>query len=60
MKKNRFYKKLKEITKELDSDKAEKKAEDMKNKQVQELLFDSYIQKCKIANNSISNYFELI
>ena len=60
MKKNRFNKEIKNYRLTMEHEKAEKKIEQIKNKQVQELLFDKFIKQCKKGNNNLSNYFQII
>ena len=58
--KNRFNREIKSYKLKMLPEKAEKKIEQIKNKKVQELLFDKFIKQCNISNNSMANYFELI
>tara|TARA_B100001093_G_scaffold519979_1_gene611825 strand:- start:10733 stop:14452 length:3720 start_codon:yes stop_codon:yes gene_type:complete len=60
LKKIRFYKELESYKKTMESEKAEKKIEQIKNKTVKELLFDDSIQKCSKSKNNLSNYFDII
>ena len=53
MKKIDLNKEIKNYKLTMEPEKAEKKIEQIKNKQVQELLFDKFIKQCNKENNSI-------
>ena len=60
-KKNGFIDKLDTLRENLEPDKYEKKAEDLKNKEVKAILFDPYLRKTdneKAGNKEITSFFK--
>jgi DNA polymerase elongation subunit (family B) len=60
-KKNGFVDKLETLQANLEPDKYEKKAEDLKNKEVKAILFDPYLRKTdneKAGNKEITSFFK--
>ena len=60
-KKNGFVDKLQTLQANLEPDKYEKKAEDLKNKEVKAILFDPYLRKTdneKAGNKEITSFFK--
>ena len=60
LKKNRFNKEIKSYKLTMEPEKAEKKIEQIKNKKVQEIIFDKFIKECNKGTNNLSNYFNTI
>ena len=59
----RFKQEIASLKKSLDSDKFEKKVEDLRNKEIKALLFDNYIRdtsNTRDGNTNINNYFKII
>jgi DNA polymerase elongation subunit (family B) len=58
----KFQREIDQLKKNLDKDKFETKVEQLKNKEVKALLFDSYLRhtnNVKEGNNSLTNYFKM-
>ena len=60
LQRNRFNKEIKNCKSTMEPEKSEKKIEKIKNKKVQEILFDKFIKECNKSNNNLSNYFQVI
>ena len=60
MKIKKFYKEVESFQKKYDEKKAKEKIEDLKNKEIQQLLFDPFLRNINSGGSCITNYFQKI